>query len=387
MSSRHSIADSISPPTIDAGPAPMQIIEHVAGTNAQRTLLACLGTSLKPVIIYGAGVYAYVLRRFLALNGIAVAGAMVDAAYKADETFMDLRVSTTEEIASRLGDCHVVVGITNYPAVVGKLSRLGVTKIHVIDVPDYLNMPNAFMDMDFVTRNRAQFDRAAALFADDLSRQTYFASINTKLSEDLAYIKPHVRLDNLYFPATEFPLRQDEVLLDVGGFNGDTVREFHALTKGEYAKIISLEPDDDNFGRLQAMVEALGLTKKVLPLKLGAWDERTTLRFAAQEMHIDNRICDGGLLHIDADTIDSILGRLGCRVTLIKLDINGAEYRALSGARNTIREQRPRIAVRLHTKEDYFRLPILLKDLAPEMKLYLRQRNFMSMMVILYGIF
>jgi len=386
MSSRRSIAESASPPTIDAGPSPMQIIEHVDRTSAQRVLLARLGKSTKPVIIYGAGVYAYVLRRFLAVNGIAVAGVMVDAAYKTDETFMDLKVSTIEEIASRLTNCHVVVGITNYPAVVGKLSSLGVAEIHVIDVPDYLNMPNAFMDMDFVTRNRAQFDRAAALFADDLSRQTYFASINTKVSEDLAYIKPHVRLDNLYFPATEFPLRKNEILLDVGGFNGDTVREFQAITKGGYAKIISLEPGEENFGRLQTTIETLGLTK-VLPLKLGAWDERTTLRFAAQEMHIDNRICDDGLLHIDVDTIDSMLDQLGCQVTLIKLDINGAEYRALSGAQNTIRKQRPRIVVRLHTKEDYFRLPILLKDLAPDMKLYLRQRNFMSMMVILYGVF
>jgi hypothetical protein len=41
----------------------------------------------------------------------------------------------------------------------------------------------------------------------------------------------------------------------------------------------------------------------------------------------------------------------------------------------------------MHRKEDLFRLPILLNEVAPEMKLHLRQRNYMSMMTVLYGVF
>ncbi|MDP2762124.1 MAG: FkbM family methyltransferase [Sideroxyarcus sp.] len=366
----------------------MSIINRiVAGTNPQRGLLTRLQESPKPVMIYGAGVYAYVLKRFLVANGIAVAAVMVDAAYKNEDSFMGVKIATTEEAAGRLADYHVVVGSTNYPLLVAKLEQLGAPEIHVIDIPDYLNMPNAFMDMAFVKEHGAQFDHAADLFADELSRETYIAAINTKINEDLGYIKPYVRLDNLYFPSAEFPLREGEVFLDVGGFTGDTIREFHTQTKGRYAKIISLEPDEGNFEKLLATIEALGLSK-VLPLKIGAWDDRTTLRFAAKEMHIDNQITEDGVQQIDVDTIDSVLNSLGSpAVTLIKLDINGAEYRALCGARETIRKDRPRIAVRLHRKEDFFRLPILLKQVAPEMKLYLRQRNFMSMMVVLYGVF
>lgn len=365
----------------------MSIIDHIVdGPNKQRSLLIRIRESSKPVIIYGAGVYAYVLKRFLATNGIAVVAVMVDAAYKFEDTFMGLKVITTEGTISQLSNYIVVVGITNYPTFVEKLAKLGATEVYVIDIPDYLNMPNAFMDMKFVKENKDQFDKAAGLFADDLSRETYIAAINTKINEDLDYIKPYVRLDNLYFPSKEFHLREDEVLLDVGGFTGDTVREFHNLTKGQYAKIVSLEPGEENFGKLLATIQALCLSK-VLPLKIGAWDERTTLRFATKEMHIDNQITDDGVQKIDVDTIDSILSSLGCSVTLIKLDINGAEYRALSGARKTIRKHRPRIVVRLHRKEDFFRLPILLNKLAPDIKLYLRQRNFMSMMLVLYGVF
>jgi FkbM family methyltransferase len=358
----------------------------VCGASKQRPLLSRLRQSDCPVIIFGAGVYAYVLYQYLAANGIAVVAAMVDAAHKSEDTFMGLKVLTTDETVGRLADYRVVVGTTHYPAAIEKLTKLGASEVFVIDVPDFLNIPNAFMDVDFVRANRDLFYAAYGLFSDDLSRDTYVAAINTKLEEDLSYIRPHVRLDHLYFGETEFPLNEHEVLLDVGGFSGDSVREFHAITKGQYARIISLEPFANSFERLRTMIATLGLSK-VVPLQIGAWDKKTVLSFETKEMNIDNRIVAGGSQRIEVDTIDTILSGLGSAITLIKMDINGAEYRALSGARETIRRYRPRIAVKMHVKEDFFRLPILLKEVAPDIKLYLRQRNFMSMMLVLYGVF
>ncbi len=365
----------------------MSIFDQIVdGENFQRALLTRIRESSKPVLLYGAGVYAYVLRRFLAANNVDVKMVMVDRAHKTADTFMGLAVRTTEEVGVELDAFQIIVGITNFTECVEKLKILGATEVHVIDIPDYLDMPEAFMDFAFVRAHIDQFDLAAELFEDALSKDTYVASINTKINESLEYVKPYVRLDNLYFPASEFSVRKDEVLLDVGGYNGDTICEFNDLTGGEYQKIISLEPDKKNFGNLLATIQARGFSN-VIPVNVGAWDKRDTLRFVAKEMHIDNQIADHGEHEINVDTIDSILGGLGCSVSLIKLDINGAENRALAGAAETIRKCRPRVVVRLHTKEDYFRTPILLKKIAPDIKLYLRQRNFMSMMVILYGEF
>ncbi len=349
-------------------------------------MLAHLRASSRAKILYGAGVYAYVLKRFLDAEHIALTAVMVDAAYRTSERFLGFTPITTEDSVDRLRESQVIVGIVNYPPVVDKLNRLGAGEIHVIDVPDYLNMPHAFMDLHFVHAHAESFEQAASLFADDLSCATYAALINCKINENLAYLRPYVRLDNLYFPQQELPLRDGEVLLDVGAFTGDTVREFHRLRAGRYARIIALEPDERNFGQLLATISELGLDK-VIPLKIGAWDEKTMLRFADREMHIDNRIAADGEMRIEVEPIDSLLARLDAHVSLLKLDINGAEYRALCGAGETIRRDRPRIAVRLHTKEDLFRLPILLKRLAPDIRLYLRQRNFMSMMVVLYALF
>jgi|GEM_PF-1978413 len=365
----------------------MTIIEKLLDEpNQQRVLLAQLKASSKPVVIYGAGVYAYVLKRFLELNGIKIQAAMVDAIYLAQQAFADLPVVSTEDYTGQLENCHIIVGITNYPPILEKLKQLGASDVHVVDIPDYLNMPCAFMDRQFVIQNSGNFDQAFGLLEDELSRQTYVAAINTKISENLAHIAPCVRLDNLYFPSSEFSPGNHESFLDVGGFTGDTIKEFHQVKHGAYNKIISLEPGDKNFLELQRTVADLHIPR-VTAIKVGAWHEKSVLRFTTKAMHIDNEVSETGASEIQVDTIDAILQQLSSAISLIKLDINGAEYNALSGARQSINKYRPNIVVRLHKKEDFYRLPILLKEIAPDMKLYLRQRNYMSMMLIMYGVF
>lgn len=365
----------------------MSIIDQlVDGPNLQQVQLEKLRNTADPIILFGTGVYAYVLKRYLAASGVAVTHVMVDEDYKTAGQFLGLSVSTTDELAGLLAQAHVVIGVTNYPPVLDKLKSRGALKVHVIDIPDYLNMPHVFMDMAFARSHEAEFNTACDQFSDELSRRTYVALINSKINENVEFLKPYVRLDNIYFPKTEFRLRDDEVFLDVGGYTGDTVEEFQEATGGHYQQVISLEPSDANYVALVATVDRIG-SKKIVTKKIGAWDERATLRFATKEMHIDNQITDDGGQSIEVDTIDTILGDVGPRITLMKLDINGAELRALKGATETIRRCRPRIIVRLHTKEDFFRTPLLLKQISPDVKIYLRQRSYFSVMAILYAEF
>lgn len=365
----------------------MSIIDQLIDKGSkQRPLLERLRNSVKPVILYGAGVYAYVLSRYLAANGISISAVMVDAAYKTSERLLGLPVMTTEQATGTFVDYQFVVGAANYPAATDRLAGLGADCIAAVDVPDFLNIPNAFMDGDFVRAHRDSFDEAYRLFGDPLSRETFIAAINCKVNEDPSFIRPFVRPDHLYFSTLAFPLSDKETLLDVGGFDGDSIRDFVGIVKGKYRRIISLEPFGESFTRLNATVQSLGLSN-VVALKVGAWDRKTSLSFETKDMNIDNRIAQTGTQHIEVDTIDNILSGLGCGVTLIKMDINGAEFNALSGAAETMQRWRPKIAVKMHVKEDFYRLPLLLKKMNPGIRLYLRQRNFMSMMLVLYGVF
>jgi hypothetical protein len=60
-------------------------------------------------------------------------------------------------------------------------------------------------------------------------------------------------------------------------------------------------------------------------------------------------------------------------VTMIKMDIEGAEYDALLGARQTIQRDRPILAICVyHTQNDIWRIPLLIRELVPNYVLYLR---------------
>lgn len=351
---------------------------------AQRTLIAALRDSPRPVVLFGAGVYAYVLARFLVLQGVRPRCALVDRGLQTAERLLDLPVVAIEDFGDAIREAEVVIGITNYPAVEDRLRALGAAGVHVVDVPDYLEMPGPFIDAAFVEANLPAFESAWAAFGDELSRLTYAASINARLNEDPRLLRPVVRRDRLYFPSAEFPVGDHECFLDVGGYDGDSVLDFHAASGGRYDAIVSLEPCLGNFERLQRRIAEAGLDR-VVALRRGAWDSRQTLHVAPQQMAIDNRIATGGSEAIEVDRIDAILAGLGRDPSLVKLDINGAEYPALVGAEDTLRRLQPRVAVRLHRKEDYFRIPLLLGRLLPTRRLLLRQRCHLSLMVVLYA--
>ena len=169
----------------------------VDGGSRQQPLLERIRASGRPVLMYGAGVYAYVLRRYLAACGIEPAGVIVDAAWRQADRFMGLPVRTTEESVAELDRCHVVVGIVNHPPCVRRLQELGARDVNAIDVPDYLNMPQPFMDRAFVVDRLAEFERAGAAFADELSRETYVALINAKIAEDPGLLASVVRRDQV----------------------------------------------------------------------------------------------------------------------------------------------------------------------------------------------
>lgn len=64
------------------------------------------------------------------------------------------------------------------------------------------------------------------------------------------------------------------------------------------------------------------------------------------------------------------------KVDYIKIDIEGAEYEALLGAKNVIRNNRPKLAICVyHSAEDFIRIPQKIKEYVPEYRLYLSHKR------------
>ena len=185
-------------------------------------------------------------------------------------------------------------------------------------------------------------------FGDTLSRQTFDAIMLYRLTWDAGYLEKVNRPEKaIYFEPDVMPLSQHEVLVDGGAFDGDTVRDFVAKTGGRYDHIHAFELDPHNaaaFVAKTAGIDSLSL------YQTGLWDGPASLRL---EQRSDNcsRISDTGGLSVPLQALDNM--NLG-RISLFKLDIEGAEIEALEGARRLIVTHKPKLALSAYHKCDDF---------------------------------
>jgi FkbM family methyltransferase len=179
---------------------------------------------------------------------------------------------------------------------------------------------------------------------------------------------PHYSFD---FPDDLLELRSDEQLIDCGAFDGDTVRAFLKRQDEAFASVDSFEPDPANFKKLEGYVSnlrpPLRAKVRVHPCAVGSRTE--IVRFNAQANEAS--FVGAGELEVRCVDLDHYLA--GRAPTYIKMDIEGFEPEALQGASGIIRQHAPVLAICVYHKQDHvWRLPLLMRSLSEEYRLYLR---------------
>lgn len=98
-----------------------------------------------------------------------------------------------------------------------------------------------------------------------------------------------------------------------------------------------------------------------------------------------SHISDEGDSSIEVMSIDEAINGKE-KVTLIKMDVEGAELESLKGAKNTILKDKPKLAICIyHKAQDMIDLPVYIKSLVPEYKLYIRHHSNGEGETVLYA--
>ena len=136
-------------------------------------------------------------------------------------------------------------------------------------------------------------------------------------------------------------------VVDVGANVGFFTLKF-ARWVGEPGQVIAIEPDVENFEMLAAKVGAAGFEQRVRLHQAVATAEAGYAHFQRNELHPgDHRITlgDGGIV-VSAVTVDDLVFAAGGQsVSLVKVDVQGAEMLVLAGAKRTLAEIRPTLFV------------------------------------------
>jgi FkbM family methyltransferase len=187
-----------------------------------------------------------------------------------------------------------------------------------------------------------------------------------------------------YFAPDLFNLTGNEIFVDAGFFDGDTTKEFIRQVDGKFKHIYGFEPDANNIknaGALSAEYKNISLTQK------GLWDKDAVLYFAANGTA--GQITETGGITVPVTSIDLFFknNKYGEYPTFIKMDIEGAEKKALTGSEYIIRKAAPKLAVCVyHKPEDIYELPKLMHSYNPDYKFSLRHYTRLWFETVCYAI-
>ena len=186
-----------------------------------------------------------------------------------------------------------------------------------------------------------------------------------------------------------FEARENEVFVDCGCFDGATCYNFAGWcgAKG-FDHIYSFEADLKNYARAREILAPLG---KCDLYPCGTADVNKKVYFAADAFETSCIISKEeaekrnfeGVEEIETAALDDVLA--GKRITFIKMDIEGAEYEALQGARKLIMENRPRMAISVYHKfEDFVILADLVLGIHPDYRISFRHYGFDDLETVMY---
>jgi FkbM family methyltransferase len=191
---------------------------------------------------------------------------------------------------------------------------------------------------------------------------------------------PPSDIKDLYFPDF-ITHRDDEKFIDCGAADGDTVKEFIERWE-KWDSIVAFEPDYVNFNKLYHVHDPEGKGRI------------TTLGFAVSDIDgYTEFVVTGdysahlgeGDRKVRVTTLDQM-----CELTFptyIKMDIEGAELKALWGARRILKEHKPVLAICAYHKSDHlWEIPLLIHALQPEYKLYFRRYSKGDFELVWYAV-
>jgi FkbM family methyltransferase len=252
---------------------------------------------------------------------------------------------------------------------IDQLKSLGVKTENIISFPALFNdhgnflLPHMFWERaDYYTARREEIRSARALM-DAEGREEFDRQMRLRLGDVSAQL---IDSGIQYFPKDLFRLGENEVFIDCGAFDGDTVAEFRRATGDHFSHLIAFEPDPMNFAALRSAVNG---DSRITLQPYAAGVRRETVRFTLSGT--GSRVSSAGTCEVQTVTLDEALQ--GVTPTYMKFDIEGSEPDALEGGRETIRRHRPKLAVCLyHAPDHLWSIPFRLNELLPNSRLTLR---------------
>jgi len=346
--------------------------------NERFAVLDAVLSGRLPSIVYPAAAMGRRAARSLAEIGVQVVGFGDTSLHG---TVVDgLPVFSPDKIAQEHSQTPILVASTMHDsAICENLSGRGCQTVLPVG---YLNLrlPDVFKSREYEGArdaatdpgNRQAVENAFSLLADDESRRVFLAKLGYYLDFDKARLDAIRSTEPAYFDASVYSLGDAEIVVDGGAYVGDTLRSFLDACADRFRAYYAFEPDESNYAALSAIAAT---DPERIVAECAGLSRHTSSGRLLSTAGADSRVLPVGETGGESISLVSLDDYFEGRSepTLIKMDIEGFERDALLGAEQVITRASPLLAVSAyHFASDLWTIPLLMNQLVPGGRLYLR---------------
>ena len=221
----------------------------------------------------------------------------------------------------------------------------------------------------FLKENSEKFEKMYQSLEDYRSKKIFYAILNNWYNYDFINLEQVMeKCFSHYFDLDIIPSCQEEVFVDLGAFNGDTVEDFIKIYGDNYKKIYAYEMTEQSMRELKERVKNY---PRIIYEQKAVSDEVGMGSIKIHEISTSSNQLE--LEEIGEIEVTSLDDDINEKITMIKMDIEGSELKALKGAENHIIKDKPKLLLSVyHGYEELLTLWEYLEKLNLSYHYYLR---------------
>ena len=268
--------------------------------------------------------------------------------------------------------------------IVGVLRYFGVEN-YIIVTKDAKILPK------YYERNKSKFECVFQMLHHEVDKKLYKLLLDYSCDMEMGPTVFHEKIKELSgnkWYVDHINTEKVRVVIDGGSYTGDTANYFLGhFTNVEKIHCFDVQySKDDFYGMNPHFVSDARIQYNQIGLSLDS-----------EPQFIANPGAGGGIriskdatrnTAVQCISLDTYSRRNpGLRVDYIKLDVEGAETEVLNGARETIAQCRPQLAISIyHDVDDIWSVPLLMRDLCPDYVFRLGHYRFDLTETVMYAI-
>ena len=366
---------------IDIALQPLKAESRIEVLERERTLydrLACPQSS--SIVLFGAGALGKATLRGLRVAGIEPVAISDNNPQLWGKKIDDIHVYPPMEAILQWGsNATFVVTVYNGSRIRDQLKSANcfwVTsfvplywKYSQVFIPDScLGLPHMIWD------NEESIRSAYTILGDDISRREFCQQIRWRFLLDYDVLSPALDHTIMYYPDDLVKPIENEVIVDCGAYDGDSIRGFFDVRGIRFKRIYALEPDFSNRKALQAFITELpqDISSKITVFPYAVGEKSEIISFSATNDVCSSMVSGDLSQEIECRALDEL--QFDMAPTYIKMDIEASEPAAISGSKKLIASVSPIFAVCIyHRCEHLWEIPMQLHQSSDQYNIYIRR--------------